>query len=463
MDLTRYFQAIWPHIGTLVGFGLAFILIARLMSEKRRPSNTFAWFLIIILVPYVGVPLYILFGGRKISQRSQDKSRINLSAEDLHHNATRTAFGIRAEGNRTQFIHTGTDAFNTLIDQIRGAKTSIHITTFILSHDTIGRRIVHELAKRAREGIQVRLLLDALGSFGKKTFYMRELEQAGGTIERFMPILPFVTPSRANLRNHRKMAIFDKRRAIIGGHNIGRDYMGPVPASKRWKDFGVLVEGPSVHQFNTIFEADWSFAQKRIALHNNQIPSFPEETNTHNSSIEIMASGPDTSGDPLYEKIISVIQEAQKSITIVTPYYIPDEVLQRSLIVKARSGKNVTLIVPRKSNHRITDLARGHFLRELVTAGANIMLHMEGMVHGKIVLVDNAIAMTGSANVDFRSLFVNYEIGAFFYTKSDIEEFENWIQARLESSVPYNSIYNKPRTLLRETAEDLSRLLTPLL
>lgn len=462
--MTRYLDAIWPHVGTLVGFGLAFILIARLMSEKRRPSNTFAWMLIIVLVPYFGVPLYILFGGRKIAQRSKTKSPIDLGSENLSQNYKRTAFGILSQGNRTRFIHTGRDAFSTLVEQIRGAQTSIEITTFILSHDSIGRNIVHELSKRAKEGVQIRLLLDAVGSFGKKSFYMLELEQAGGKIERFMPLLPFILPSRANLRNHRKIAIFDKQRAIIGGHNIGRDYMGPAPSSKRWKDFGVLIQGPAVRQFSTIFEADWSFAQKRPADPEASEPAnIPPKKTPHSSSIEIMASGPDTEGDPLYEKIISVIQEAQQSITIVTPYYIPDEVLQRSLIVKARSGKHVTLIVPRKSNHRITDLARALYLRELVEADVNVMLYMDGMVHGKMILVDDEIAMTGSANVDLRSLFVNYEIGAFFYAHSDLYEFNKWIQERLNSSLPYAQVYNKPRSLLRETAEDLSRLLTPLL
>ncbi|MEM9158947.1 MAG: phospholipase D-like domain-containing protein [Verrucomicrobiota bacterium] len=370
---SKYIDAIiplLPIIGATIGFALAFILISRLMREKQRPSNTFAWLLIIILAPYVGVPLYIVFGGRKLARLKEDKSPLRLLPPESDESVRfDTPFGIITEGNRTKFLHDGIDAFDTLVEEIRTAEKQICITTFILSHDAVGRRIVKELAEKAKQGIEVRLLVDGLGSFGKKTFYIL-LTKAGGKIERFMPVLPISSLGRANLRNHRKVAIFDNYRAIIGGRNIGREYMGPNALSKRWKDFGVLIEGPAIMPLASIFEADWTFAGTKKGYKPKPIPRIENIDAPDKKVIEIMASGPDTQGDPIYEKILSVIQEAEEEIIIATPYFLPDEVLLRSLMVKARTGKQVTIIVPKRSNHRITDLARSHYIRELLEAGA---------------------------------------------------------------------------------------------
>ncbi len=463
MDLSSYVVAIWPYLGTYLGFGLAFILIARLMREKRRPSATVAWLLVIWFVPPLGVPLYLIFGGRKISRLTRDKSRLNIASPNETGTISSSAFGVISNGNRTEMQPTGVQAFNSLIGEIRAARESIEITTFILTHDPIGRRIVKELSLKASAGVEVRLLLDAVGSFGMKTLYMLELSKAGGRIERFMPVFPFLSLGRANLRNHRKLAIFDGKRAIIGGRNIGKEYMGPTQSSKRWRDLSLLIEGPAVMQLSAIFEADWAFACAKKGEAPRPIKSVPEYQGADPSTIEIMVSGPDTRGDPLYEKILSIIQEAEKCVTIVTPYFIPDEVLQRSLMVKARSGKSVRLLIPKRSNHPVTDLARNHFLRELSEAGVEILLFNAGMLHGKVVLVDKHIAMTGSANIDLRSLFVNYELGAFFYSEKEISEITSWVDELCQSTEPFTDTDEDNQPLLKSIAEDMSRLITPLL
>lgn len=452
-----------PHIGAIIGLALGVILIARLMREKRRPSNTFAWLLLIILVPYIGVPLFLLIGGRKIKKLTQDKASLRLHqlTSDAEH-VTVSPFGLIASNNKTRFITSATDAYDILVDSIQNAKETIDITTFILSHDAVGRRIVKELSKKADEGLQVRLLLDALGSFGKKTLYMLDLEKKGGQIERFMPVFPIAFPGASNLRNHRKIALFDKRSAIIGGRNIGREYMGPTFSKSRWTDLGVQIEGPAVSALNTIFEEDWTFACRKRGYKAQPQPviSIPEDGK---STIEIMASGPDTPGDPFYEKVLASIQEAEHEVTIATPYFIPDEVLLRSLTVKARTGKQVTLIVPRKSNHPVTDLARKHFLRELRESGARILAYEEGMLHAKAMLVDGKLAMTGSANIDLRSLFVNYEVAAFFYSPNDILEIKSWIQGIVKNCTPLTEEELIQKRFFSGIAEDLSRLITPLL
>ncbi len=464
-----------PHFLTVASFLLAFFFVARLLAEKRQPGNTFAWLLIIILVPYVGVPLYLMFGGRKFRRLVERKSRLlpqleGLKTLDPSSQILPTAQAVDAAGaspsvggNSVRLLITGEDAFKCLEEQILAAKHSIHITTFILGRDVTGRRIVKLLAQRAREGIKVRLLLDAVGCMFSSRGFVQPIRDAGGEVQRFMPVVPLSTRHSANLRNHRKIAIFDQHTAIIGGHNLHRDYMGPVSYRKRFRDFGAVISGPGAALLNEVFLADWAFAsgQSIEKLHEELLTDAIRSEGE--SAMQIVASGPDVKGDPLYEGMISMIQEARTSILIVTPYFIPDEVLWRSLMVKARAGTEVTLIVPARSNHPVTDFARRHYTRELRKAGARVRLYGPGMLHAKAVMIDHRIGLLGSANVDLRSLFVNFEIGVFLYTETDVLAMRAWAESLLEKCRDPKPEGKRRFRILTSVAEDLSRLLAPLL
>jgi cardiolipin synthase len=462
------------HLSTLAGFLLAFFFVARLMGEKRAPANTFAWMLVIILIPWVGVPLYLLIGGRKLRRILQNKNILCPVLPGVHPGeatgigcpsvaTTITAAGgsLPIGGNRVRFLRTGEEDFAELERQIRGARRTIHLTTFILSRDSTGRRIMALLAERAREGVRVRLLLDALGSFRASGRFASPLRRAGGEVGRFMPVLPFSSRGSANLRNHRKIAIFDHTTAMIGGRNIAREYMGPTPNPKRWRDFGAVIEGPAALLLNEVFIADWCFATRQpIERLNAEVPREPVPM-PGTCELQVVASGPDVPGDPLYEGIISMIQEAEHSIHIVTPYFIPDDVLLRSLIVKARAGRDVTLIVPAQSNHPVTDFARRYYTRELRRAGGRLLLYSGAMLHAKAVLVDDRVGLVGSPNFDLRSLFVNFEIGVLIYSRPELMELRAWIDdLMLSCRTPEPDTRHR---FARSVAEDLSRLLAPLL
>jgi len=466
------------HLLTVSGVVLALFAVARILGEKRQPSNTLAWLLAIVLIPYVGVPLYLVLGGRKLRRLLARKSLLHsalpgtVSACDLVSATARTATGSGAcppvGGNSLHLLTNGEDAFRALEREIRAARHSIHLTTFILARDDTGRRVVRLLAERARAGVRVRLLLDAVGCMFSSRGFVDPLRLAGGEVQRFMPVLPFFTmPGSANLRNHRKIAIFDGRTAIIGGQNLAREYMGPTPYRKRWRDLGAVVRGPAVTLLNDVFLADWSFASGRPldalrADPRSEAPAAPPPL-PGASEVQIVASGPDVAGDALYESIISMIQEAERSIWIVTPYFIPDEVLLRSLIVKARAGRDVTLIVPARSNHPVTDFARRYYVRELLRAGARVLLFGPGMMHSKGVIVDDRIGLIGSANFDMRSLFVNFEIGMFVYSEPDVRAMRAWAEGLMKHSHKARPDRVQGRGLVGNLVEELSRLLAPLL
>jgi len=467
--------SIFTHFLTVAGFLLAVFAIARLMSEKRQPSNTVAWLLVIVLIPYVGVPLYLLLGGRKLRRLIKLKSRLlpgklerPQTVSPLSNSSTAlTITGSGANppiaGNTLRLLTEGTEAFNEFVEQIRNAKHSIHITTFILGRDETGEPLIELLAQRAREGIKVRLLLDAVGCLFSSRGFCDPLRKAGGEVVRFLPVLPLSFRGTANLRNHRKIAIFDHTTAIIGGHNLARDYMGPIPWKKRFADFGAVIIGPAAMELNEVFIADWCFASRQSQ--HDLYRETPRESENPNGAgvLQVVASGPDLDGDPLYEGIVAMIQDAEESIIIVTPYFIPDEVLLRSLIVKARAGRDVTLILPAKSNHPITDFARRHYVRQLQKAGGRVMLYTPGMLHSKAIVVDGRVALLGSANFDLRSLFVNFEIGVVVYSAVEVEAIRMWAHSLLKNCRPPPSERRRRERLLGDLAEDLSRLLAPLL
>ncbi len=460
---------------SLIGFGLGLILVARLMSEKRAPANTFAWMLGILLVPWIGVPLFLLIGDRKLRRVIKRKARLmpkipdgatcpaEVSDAPIVQTLVSAGAPVPVGGNSIRFFSDGEEAYALLEKHIRAAEHSIHITTFILGRDDTGRRLIQLLAERARAGVKVRLLLDAVGSFMASGSFCRPLRKAGGEVGKFMRVIPFSSRGSANLRSHRKIAVFDHHTAVVGGYNLAREYMGPKPYKKRWQDFGGVIEGPAATLLNEVFIADWCFAtgqseSKLLA----DLPASAAPARSR-SVLQVVASGPDVPGDPLYEGVVSMLQEAKSSIWIVTPYFIPDDVLLRSLVVKARSGVEVTVIVPARSDHPVTDFARRHYLRELTAAGARVLLFGPGMLHSKAMIVDDRVGLFGSTNFDLRSLLVNFEIGVVVHSAADAKAMKSWAAALANNCREFKLVPVKRRRLLGNLLEDLSRLLAPLL
>ncbi|MFA5258172.1 MAG: phospholipase D-like domain-containing protein [Opitutales bacterium] len=445
-------------------FIISVAIILRLAHEKRAPSNIFAWSLLLLFMPLVGVPLYLMFGGRKIRRLVGEKVKILKMARA----AARKA-GIFEDpccaisGNKVTLLKDGVEAYRAFCKEIDHAKESIHIATFILGNDSVGRSIVRRLASRAKAGVQVRLLIDALGSIYAPASALRLLRKAGGQVHYFIPLSPFVAKVSANLRNHRKIAIFDNVRAIVGGQNMDRRFLSPTYSKTLFADLGLCVEGPAVAAMTSVFVGDWAFAGKHdVQSLTSLLDKIPPVCGQ--SDIEVIASGPDVEGDLLWERIISLVQEARASIVIVTPYFIPDEVLLRSLIIKAHAGRNVRIIVPETSNHFFVDLARDRFLRQMHAQGIEILFYKKRMLHAKLIIVDGRYAISGSANIDPRSFFVNFEIGFVHSSPSDLKGFADWMDGDLlPRCIPYARSRKARQTRLRLLGENLAHLLTPLL
>lgn len=453
------------HFLVVGGFLLAILILGRILREHRPPGNTLAWILAIILIPYVGVPLYLLFGGKKLRKFAAMKDSVDepspreITGTQAERLLITTGTPSARNGNRVLLLPGNAQAAKALFDNIESAKESIYIETFILSRDEIGRKLVDALVRKAKEGVKVKLLLDAWGSWVSDGRFVNPLRKAGGEVGVFLPILPTQRRWSLNLRNHRKIWIVDEKRAVIGGRNIGKEYLEDGGEAS-WDDFNVAIEGPAVGDLCRIFASDWNFATgKTLEIHSSH-DSTPGLENK--GCLQIVASGPDTPANRLYEGILASLLETRQRLWIVTPYFVPDETLVQSLSLAARLGRDVRIIVPVKSNHAVADFARGSYLRELRRNGVKVYGFKE-MIHTKLMLFDDRSAVVGSANLDLRSLLLNYEVAAFCYSPEEIQQISRHILEILASCEPLELESTNRKDRLRIWFEDIGRLFAPLL
>lgn len=294
------------HLRIFIGFVLALLIGARLMLEKRTPSNVFAWGLLIFFIPWLGVPLYFLFGGYKIRGLMRTKLQVNAFAVQLAAGlavvspppaSTRALVSSRRKFAHNSFAMQpdGVTAFQALRAEIARAEKTIHLQTFIFGHDEPARQIMDDLTARARAGVEVKLLLDSLGSFGAWGRLAGPLRRAGGRVVRFLPVLPLQTKGSANLRNHRKFAIFDRERVLVGGQNIDRRFMDAHENPGLFVDFGALIAGPVAAEFNRNFVSDWCFASGDSPRDFSDLLAYAPPARG-DEQVEVVASGPERRG-----------------------------------------------------------------------------------------------------------------------------------------------------------------------
>ncbi len=459
---------ILTHLAIIVGFLIAFVFIAHIIRQKRSPAGTIAWLLVVLLLPYIGVPLYLLLGGRKTKRRRDRKASLGLNESQIVQPTARAHIIDRllrsyhlpgsAAGHRIALCSTGEEGYARLVEIIENAAETIHIATYVFHFDDVGKDILDRLTRRAEQGVQVRLLVDGVGSHALKRRRLKPLQAAGGRAVHFNSIFYRPLRNRMDLRNHRKIVIADGRIAMAGGTNIAEEYIGPSPKPGRWLDLSFVLEGPEVGMYSEIFRLDWEFASGETLPPAESLP--PAITDDDPGAIvQVVPSGPDVHGDPLYDAFVSALFEAKRRIWVVTPYFVPDETLTHAFTLARHRGVDVRIYIPAKSNQRLANWARGPYLRELQAAGVGVHLYTPGMMHAKVLLVDDDLAVIGSANMDIRSLFLNYEVAMFIYSARDICATEAWIE-----TLARDTREGLPKAgAVRDLLEGVVRMMSPLL
>jgi cardiolipin synthase len=463
------------HLFSILNFLLAVLFVSFILRSKRPPGNTLAWLLFVLIIPYVAIPLFIFLTDRKYKTRLQKKKalyELNPQVIPQWEGSVEKLLGGMGVppakgGHQANLLASGEEAYAQIAALISSAQSRVHLTTFIFAEDPVAEALIFLLEKKAEEGVQVRILLDSLGSLMARHASFKGLRAKGGQVVFFNPVLHTPFAGRTNLRNHRKLLIVDSRRAIMGGMNIAKEYMGPGPDPARWTDLCLQLEGPCVRDMEAIFTEDWKFATGKDPGRESPAPaggapfdSAPFGGTPHDGecALQIIPSGPDVRWDPLYDTLLSLIFQARQRVWIATPYFIPDESLTRALELAGRRGIDVRLLAPRKSNHFLADLARGTYLRQLLNSGCRIAL-AEKMLHAKAFLVDGDYAILGSANFDMRSLLLNYEIGVLIRSGQPLASLDKWFREQFQAAGKSDFKVNYWRDLL----ESVGRVFGPLI
>jgi cardiolipin synthase len=447
---------------------LVYVVTAHLAHQRRQPAAAIAWMLFILLLPYLALPAFLAFGSRKLQRPSRATTVRQGAAQAADAWAVDTLLALAQPAPAAYadlHLHVdGGQARTALFDTLAAAKVSIDLCTFILGRDSLGDAVIDLLCQQAGRGVRVRLLLDGMGSLMAGRPDLRRLTAVGIEALLFVPPLHSPLKGRTNLRDHRKLVLGDaglaSARLWCGGRNLALAYFDGAPGTPPWRDLSFDLRGPLLDQASALFERDWAFAKglppagaaAAAVPASTPLPSpTPPAPSWPTAGAQLVASGPDQADDTVYALLVTAAYRARRRITLATPYFVPDPALLMGLCLAARRGVAVDLLLPARSNHRLSDMARNRALRSLAAAGGRIWL-APGMLHAKLVVVDETLALAGSANLDSRSLFLNYELMVAFHQAGDVRRFEAWFDRERLTARAYTA---SPPGLLRDIAEGL--------
>lgn len=468
------------------------LAIFTVFKEKRAISTTWAWLLVLILLPGIGFIIYF-FLGRKISKdqifdlKTQKIIGIEMNKEEDKTRLRQHEFGLSEENdspdileminlfmdysnaplsekNEVQVYVDGYDKFGQLLEDIENAKDHIHIMYYIFRNDKLGKTIIDTLAKKAGEGVKVSLLFDSLGSRGVRRKDFDSLIKNGGQVGRSFERDFILMDLNINFRNHRKIVVIDGKIGYTGGFNVGDDYLGEYEHMGYWRDTHLRIEGEAVLLLQARFIMDWNASQRdKENLIVIKERYFPEPEEKGDVLMQVVSSGPDTETQIIKKGFIKMINMANESIMIQTPYLIPDEAMMEAFHIALASGIDVKIMIPNKPDHLFIYDATLYYAQELAELGAEIYIYDKGFLHAKTIMVDSTVSSVGTANFDIRSFKLNFEINTFIYDTEITKDLEAIYKKDIEDSFLLTRERSKQFTEWERFKQAFSRLLSPLL
>lgn len=464
------------------------IIIAIIFMERKNPESTLAWVLVLTFLPVVGLILYMIFSQniarKQIFRLNPDEEKFVSSSlkkqmdaistgkyEFVNEEAAEWRDMIRlnqrydsayfTQNNEVELFTDGREKFESLIADIENAKKSINIEYYIIKWDKVGIRLLKAIEKKAKEGVEVRLLMDALGCRQITKRRIQPLIDAGVKCAFFFRPKMKIFLMRLNYRNHRKLVVIDNSIGYIGGFNIAREYLGLKEKFGYWRDTHVRIRGGAVHDINARFILDWRFASKE----NLDFSSIflEEPVNAGNTGIQIVTSGPDNERQEVKRAYMKMIVSAEKNIYLQTPYFVPDASIIESLKVAALSGIDVRVMIPCMPDHIFVYWATYSYVGELIRSGVKVYIYDNGFLHAKTLVVDGKVASVGSANFDKRSFSLNFESNAIIYDRGIACKMESAFENDITLCHQLTQELYDQRSLLIRFKESIARLLTNIL
>lgn len=473
----------------IILINIVFVAVV-VLFERRNPTATLVWLLLLVFVPLLGFILYLLLGQdlRKkklfylkkeeekhidhlISQQDRELHSNQLVFKDPHIGSYRDIIHLHlksdqalfTQDNQVEIFTEGEQLFQAMMKSIGQASHYIHMEYYIIRDDSLGRAIVDLLSHKAREGVEVKLLYDGMGCIRLPRGFFRPLQEAGGEVASFFPpFVPYINV-RIDYRNHRKICLVDGQEGYVGGFNVGNEYRGLSKKFGRWRDTHLRIQGSALDGLQKRFLMDWRFASHQKDFKVMDEKYFPSRPAVGESGLQIVSSGPDAPWSSIRNGYLKMIGRAQKNIYIQTPYFVPDESVLEALKVAALSGVDVRIMIPRKKDHPFVHWAALSYIGELLEAGARCYCYEDGFLHSKVVTTDGFFSSVGTANLDVRSFRLNFEINAFIYDARVTQYLEKHFDRDLSNCTEITMEQYCQRPTRVKAKEAFSRLLSPLL
>ncbi len=479
----------WMSIAIIIYLIFLVLVCLRIIFETHSSTKTLAYLLFCIFIPVIGIIFYLTFGINywRIKLYSKKAARDEKLLEQLKKNipyyetmivkqpdvsgmehaelASLLIKDIKSpltRYNKVKLLVNGEEKFPELLKAIADAKYNIHIEYYIYEQDEIGKEILELLIKKATEGVEVRLIYDDFGSPTIKKKTEKRLMDAGAEIYPFHKVHFYLLANRFNYRNHRKIVIIDGKTGFTGGINVSDKYINNNKGELFWRDTHLRIDGPGVYYLQYLFISDWNFccarSLKPAHLHFDEQVKQDEDT-----YVQIVGSGPDSKQPSVLFSILQAIYLAKEEILITTPYFIPGDNIMDALRIAASSGLSVKLLVPGKSDSRLVNAASKANYFDLLNAGVEIYLYEKGFVHSKTIVTDRKLSIVGTANMDYRSFELNFEVNAIVYDEPFAKKLRTVFFDDLKNATRINEkIWNK-RAFYYKLAERIARLFSPAL
>ncbi|UNL95817.1 cardiolipin synthase [Paenibacillus polymyxa] len=458
-----------------------------LLFEFRKPSKAVAWLFILFCFPLIGFVVYYFvaqdYQKRKVVRKAGSQlfrefrehlwaqTKVIENVEQMHNphfkhqerlfnQLIRMSENPLTGCNRTRVLTNGEETFDAMLKAMEQAQHHIHVEFYIFRADEIGKKFQEVMIRKAREGVKVRFIVDGVGSYHLPYSFIRTCNEAGVEFHYFLPPFFATLDRRINYRNHRKIVVVDGTIGFVGGINVGDDYLGKYPKVGFWRDTHLQIEGDGVYFLQNVFLSDWKLASGERLM---DVNLFPPHTCTGDEEVQILSSGPDQVWDTIQELCFGALTVAKKRIWITTPYFIPDPGIYEALKLAAVSGIDVKIIIPYQSDSKLVHLASLSYVQELLEAGVEFYQYRKGFIHAKVVIVDDLLGSVGTANMDMRSFFYNFELTAVLFATSALERLSaDFVEDISNSSkIDLNVFRKRPRS--QKIAEILTRMLSPLL
>lgn len=490
------YRFLWEAVKQAVDFFLRNLMLWNMLFaviivffQRREPRSVWAWLLLLYFIPILGFVFYLFIGQdirkrkmfrvkevedhlsdiirqqeHQIKAESPEKMDENISDyRDLIMYNLEVSGAMLSDDNEVEIYVDGNQKFEALLADLREAEHFIHLQYYIIRNDVLFQRIRDVLEEKAAQGVEVRILFDAMGCRSMPRRVWKKLNTKGIQTAEFFPAIMGRLQMRINYRNHRKIVVIDNKTAYVGGFNVGKEYIDQDRKFGHWRDTHLRIKGSAVLGLQLRFLLDWNYAARENLLQKPQLFEGISPGRKDACKMQIISSGPDNATQQVRDNYLRLISKAKERIYIQTPYFIPDEAIFDALLIAAKSGIEVNIMFPCKPDHPFVYWATYSYIGDMIMAGARCYRYDNGFLHSKGIAVDSKAFCYGTANMDIRSFALNFEVNATVYDREKTLEMESIFKEDLKYCTQITRDIYTERKLWFRAREQVCRLLSPLL